>query len=97
MARTRAHSCREKANSHPTVVIPGREAKRSEPGIHPTAIIAVQWIPGLRQAAHPGMTTERASRGRHAGRTDDWLRGVLRVRVRDQRLQRDFSCLRFIP
>jgi hypothetical protein len=31
-------------------VIPGREAKRSEPGIHPTAIIAAQWIPGSRSA-----------------------------------------------
>jgi hypothetical protein len=31
-------------------VIPGREAKRSEPGIHPTAIIAAQWIPGSRCA-----------------------------------------------
>ena len=67
MARTRAHSCREKANSHLTAVIPGREAKRREPGIHPTAIIAAQWIPGSRGACHraalcadpvarPGMT-----------------------------------------
>jgi hypothetical protein len=58
--KTRAHSRRENANAHPTAaVIPGREAKRREPGIHPTAIIAAQWIPGLRQEAHPGMTTER--------------------------------------
>jgi hypothetical protein len=53
MARTRAHSCRGNAESHPSFVIPGREAKRHEPGIHPTAIIAVKWIPGLRQTAHP--------------------------------------------
>ena len=37
------------------VVIPGREAKRREPGIHLTAIIAAQWIPGSRYA-RPGMT-----------------------------------------
>jgi hypothetical protein len=35
-------------------VIPGR-AKR-EPGIHFDACDADQWIPGLRLAAHPGMT-----------------------------------------
>jgi hypothetical protein len=40
----------------PTAVIPGREAKRREPGIHPTAIVAAQWIPGSRKAARPGMT-----------------------------------------
>ena len=52
MARTRAHSCRGKANSHLTTgVIPGREAKRREPGIHPTAILAAQWIPGSRSRA----------------------------------------------
>ena len=63
MARTRAHSCREKANSHlTTVVIPGREAKRREPGIHPTTIIAAQWIPGSR-CARPGMTKERQASG----------------------------------
>jgi hypothetical protein len=37
-----------------TSVIPGR-AKR-EPGIHHAAGDAVKWIPGLRLAAHPGMT-----------------------------------------
>ena len=52
MARTRAHSCRGNTHSHLTVVIPGREAKRREPGIHPTAIIAAQWIPGSRGACH---------------------------------------------
>jgi hypothetical protein len=57
MARTRTHSCRGNANSHLTGVIPGREAKRREPGIHSTTIVAAQWIPGLRQEAHPGMTT----------------------------------------
>src|SRR6185437_11489567 len=41
-----------------TSVIPGREAKRREPGIHPTAITAAQWIPGSR-CTRPGMTTER--------------------------------------
>jgi len=35
-------------------VIPGREAKRSEPGIHNHE--SGLWIPGLRQVAHPGMT-----------------------------------------
>jgi hypothetical protein len=38
-----------------TSVSPGREAKRREPGIHPTAIIAAQWIPGSR-CTRPGMT-----------------------------------------
>src|SRR6185312_3069290 len=28
---------------------------------------AVQWIPGLRQVAHPGMTTERVAAQRHDG------------------------------
>ena len=52
---------RGNANSHLTTgVIPGREAKRREPGIHPTAIIAAQWIPGSR-CARPGMTTEKAT------------------------------------
>ena len=37
-------------------VIPGR-AKR-EPGIHRAAELVDKWIPGLRQAAHPGMTVE---------------------------------------
>ncbi|MGH6764563.1 MAG: hypothetical protein ACREC2_02930, partial [Bradyrhizobium sp.] len=37
------------------IVIPGREAKRREPGIHWAAIIAVGWIPGSR-SARPGMT-----------------------------------------
>jgi hypothetical protein len=70
MARTRAHWCRGNTHSHLTVVIPWREAKRREPGIHPTAIIAAQWIPGLRQEAHPGMTTEkRAPTG--ASRNDE--------------------------
>jgi hypothetical protein len=46
-------TCRGNAESHPSFVIPGREAKRHEPGIHPTAIIAAKWIPGLRQTAHP--------------------------------------------
>ena len=55
MARTRMHSCRGNTHSHLTVVIPGREAKRSEPGIHPTAILAAQWIPGSR-CTRPGMT-----------------------------------------
>src|SRR6185437_2523695 len=62
---------RENADTHLTTgVIPGREAKRSEPGIHSTTIIAGQWIPGSRGACHraalcadpvarPGMTTER--------------------------------------
>jgi hypothetical protein len=81
MARTRMHSCRENANSHPTVVIPGREAKRREPGIHPTAITAAQWIPGLRQAAHPGMTRERlAPRG--ASRNDDASASHSRIALR---------------
>ena len=61
MARTRANLRRGNAKSHlTTVVIPGREAKRREPGIHPTAIIAAQWIPGSR-CAPPGMTTEKAT------------------------------------
>jgi hypothetical protein len=47
-------------------VIPGREAKRREPGIHPTAIIAAQWIPGSR-CARPGMTRERAAAQWHDG------------------------------
>ena len=62
-------SCRGKANSHLTVVIPGREAKRREPGIHPTAIIAAQWIPGSR-CARPGMTRERSVQS-GACRNDD--------------------------
>jgi hypothetical protein len=37
-------------------VIPGR-AKR-EPGIHQAASYVAEWIPGLRQEAHPGMTAE---------------------------------------
>jgi hypothetical protein len=35
-------------------VIPGRAQR--EPGIHRTARLVDQWIPGLRQVAHPGMT-----------------------------------------
>src|SRR6185437_15270286 len=62
LAKTRAHSRRENAKSHPTAVIPGREAKRREPGIHPTAIVVAQWIPGSRKGARPGMTTEREAR-----------------------------------
>jgi hypothetical protein len=62
---------RENANSHLTAVIPGREAKRSEPGIHPTAIIVAQWIPGSR-CARPGMTTEGDPRqARGASRNDE--------------------------
>src|SRR6185437_734362 len=37
-----------------------------EPGIHPTAIIAAQWIPGSR-FARPGMTRERAAAKWHDG------------------------------
>ena len=37
-----------------TLVIPGRA--KHEPGIHRSAKLADQWIPGLRQVAHPGMT-----------------------------------------
>src|SRR6185437_7554239 len=33
-----------------------RGARQREPGIHPTAIITAQWIPGLHPVAHPGMT-----------------------------------------
>jgi hypothetical protein len=57
MARTRMHSCRGNTHSHLTVVIPGREAKRREPGIHRTAILAAPWIPCSRRCAtRPGMT-----------------------------------------
>jgi hypothetical protein len=42
-----------------TLVIPGR-AKR-EPGIHQAASCVDEWIPGLRQEAHPGMTLEKFS------------------------------------
>jgi len=35
-------------------VIPGRAER--EPGIHRATINAVEWIPGSRQAARPGMT-----------------------------------------
>ena len=38
---------------HP-FVIPGRA--KHEPGIHRSAKLVDQWIPGLRQVAHPGMT-----------------------------------------
>jgi hypothetical protein len=31
-------------------------SKTSEPGIHFSTFDAAQWIPGLRLAAHPGMT-----------------------------------------
>jgi hypothetical protein len=37
-------------------VIPGR-AKR-EPGIYRATELVDEWIPGLRQAAHPGMTID---------------------------------------
>src|SRR6185312_14925079 len=39
-----------------TRVIPGREAKRSEPGIHLAATIVVRWIPGSMLSHRPGMT-----------------------------------------
>ena len=39
-----------------SAVIPGRA--EHEPGIHRTAELVEKWIPGLRQAAHPGMTIE---------------------------------------
>jgi hypothetical protein len=56
MAKTRTHSRRGKAHSHPIVVIPGRapflgaslRCAIAHRGIHPTAIIAAQWIPGSR-------------------------------------------------
>ena len=66
MAKTRTHSRRGKAHSHPIVVIPGRapflgaslRCAIAHRGIHPTAIVAAQWIPGSRKGARPGMTTE---------------------------------------
>src|SRR6185437_7291479 len=64
MAKTRAH----RVAGMLTAVIPGREAKRREPGIHPTTIIAAQWIPGSR-CARPGMTKERQASG--ASRDDE--------------------------
>ena len=46
---------RENAKAHPFFsVIPGRAQR--EPGIHRAAELVDQWIPGLRQVAHPGMT-----------------------------------------
>src|SRR6185437_4374480 len=53
-----------------SLVIPGREAKRREPGIHPTAIIAAQWIPGSC-FARPGMTRERPVARRLAAQWHD--------------------------
>jgi hypothetical protein len=47
------------ARSMFSAVIPGRERFASEPGIHGHSGDAYSWIPGLRQAAHPGMTGER--------------------------------------
>jgi hypothetical protein len=41
-------------------VIPGRAQR--EPGIHCAAEFVDQWIPGLRQVAHPGMTGVFCSR-----------------------------------
>ena len=52
------------------LVIRGREAKRREPGIHPTAIIAAQWIPGSC-SARPGMTMERPVARRLAAQWHD--------------------------
>ena len=42
-----------------SAVLPGRRAS-GEPGIHSHRLWL--WIPGLRLAAHPGMTTERMRR-----------------------------------
>ena len=46
------------------IVIPGREVKRSETGIHNHS--PGLWIPGLRQEAHPGMTSLLSPRTRYA-------------------------------
>jgi hypothetical protein len=40
-------------------VIPGRA--KHEPGIHLTAPLVGQWIPGSRQEARPGMTAEQSN------------------------------------
>src|SRR5665213_1147200 len=55
MAKTRAHSCRENANTYPTAVIPGRALLARARNPYSRWWL---WIPGLRQAAHPGMTRE---------------------------------------
>jgi len=69
-----AHALRDAHISGTTIlsaVIPGRRAS-GEPGIHNPRLWL--WIPGLRLAAHPGMTAERvvvpeicACPGAHAG------------------------------
>jgi hypothetical protein len=58
-------------------VIPGRA--EHEPGIHFTAQLAGQWIPGSRQEARPGMTAEtnrgvgKAKRAHHQiSRVERW-------------------------
>jgi hypothetical protein len=64
-ANTVIPGCASYLGADPSFVIPGRAER--EPGIHPTAIIAAQWIPGSRRfASRPGMTKMICPTGKSA-------------------------------